>query len=253
MKTLIFAHYDQFGIIRNDTVNFLNDAQSIFDKIYFISTNVNYFELQKLNSSITVIERENIGYDFFSYRIGIISLLDSMKGNIDHGYVTLMNSSFIILDASKFFVHIKKSFLDKNCITGITKSSEIKAHIQSYMITIPLKLFKNYEFFYWWQKMKPINDRNSVILNYEIGLSQKILDLGGKLLTTYKPIFFNLNFKIKNPCFNQPERLLNTVGIIKVQLIRDNPHTQNIKKIKGYFNKSKYTNEIYQQATQKKL
>ena len=69
-KYLIFAHYHSNGLIRKDIINFLNESKKYFTKIVFVSTKVNLKELKKISKKIKVIKRKNIGYDFYSYKIG---------------------------------------------------------------------------------------------------------------------------------------------------------------------------------------
>ena len=69
-KYLIFAHYHSNGLIRNDIIDFINKSKKYFKKIVFVSTKINKKELEKLPKKIKVIKRKNIGYDFYSYKVG---------------------------------------------------------------------------------------------------------------------------------------------------------------------------------------
>ena len=69
-KYLIFAHYHSHGLVRNDIIDFINKSKKYFKKIIFVSTKINIKELKKLSKKIKVIKRKNIGYDFYSYKVG---------------------------------------------------------------------------------------------------------------------------------------------------------------------------------------
>ena len=95
-KALIIAHFHEKGILRNDTIKLINLAKKFFKKIIVISTNLRRKELNKIDKSVKVIIRPNIGYDFYSYREGIIYLL---KNELDlFKKIYLMNTSFLCLN-----------------------------------------------------------------------------------------------------------------------------------------------------------
>ena len=164
-KALILAHYHEKGILRNDTVKFINSAKNFFKEIILVSTNLKKKEIFKIDKSIKVIIRPNIGYDFYSYRAGIIYLLKNKLNFFKKLY--LMNTSFLCLDVKKFLKNILSSTVNNNDFTGITKSYEIYEHIQSYLLIIDKKVFLNFDFINWFKKMKPINRRQKVIEKYE--------------------------------------------------------------------------------------
>ena len=78
-KYLVFAHYHAKGILRKDIINFFNKSKKIFTKIIFISTKIQQKELKKLPKNIKIISRKNIGYDFYSYKVGLNYLLKITK------------------------------------------------------------------------------------------------------------------------------------------------------------------------------
>ena len=99
-KALIIAHYHERGILRNDTIKFINSAKKSFKKIILVSTNLKKKELYKIDKTIKIIIRPNIGYDFYSYRVGIIYLLKNELNIFKKIY--LMNTSFLCLNIKIF-------------------------------------------------------------------------------------------------------------------------------------------------------
>ena len=67
---LIFAHYHSDGLIRTDLQDFLKKNKKIFREVVFISTNLKKSEKIKISKKIKIINRKNIGYDFYSYKVG---------------------------------------------------------------------------------------------------------------------------------------------------------------------------------------
>jgi lipopolysaccharide biosynthesis protein len=224
--SLVFAHHHQSGLIRSDTSTLLNALVEHIDEIYFISTNVKDSELKKLDPRITFKVRENDGYDFYSYKTGIDLL--SLKNGYDH--LTLMNSSFLCSDPQKFIdFYFKQGLKEDFEVIGLTKSWEITEHIQSYLITISGKVLQNKIFLDWWKNMVPLNIREDVILNYEIGLSNLLLKLH-KLKSVFKtgPSY---NQGILNPTHQYYLNLLKDVGILKIEIIKNNPSNVNLAPI----------------------
>lgn len=236
---IVIAHYDTEGQIKTDLLNFVNHMANSYDNIVFVSTHLSVAAKNQLNPTIHVIVRENTGYDFYSYKIG----LDYLKENKNILTVFLMNSSFCILDAEKLnssFFAIDYSDID---LLGLTTSREIAYHAQSFLLRINNSLYTSSLFEVWWKKMKPLNNRDEVIKNYEIGMSQFFIDNGFIVNSLYQPSLKaqtlaikkkpNLHKKIKDPLSLNPthfywEEVLDLYGIAKWELINTNPHQFNI-------------------------
>ena len=248
-KALIIAHYHDRGILRNDTINFINSAKKSFKKIILVSTNLKKKELYKIDKKIKIIIRQNIGYDFYSYRVGINYLL---KNELDiFKKIYLMNTSFLCLNVKIFLKKILSASINNKVFVGITKSYEIHEHIQSYLLIIDKKLFLNSVFVDWFKKMKPINKRQSVIEKYELGLSKLILDINFSISSLFKKNLiiyrkYKLNFfgKVfflkkkrdkKNPMHFYYKEIYNEFGIIKIELLTKNPFKIDLYNINKIF------------------
>lgn len=79
---LIIAHYHSKGLFRQDFLNLLRQQQKKFSKIYLISTNLKKKEIKKIPKKIYVKIRENKGYDFLSWKIGIDKFLKENRNNL---------------------------------------------------------------------------------------------------------------------------------------------------------------------------
>lgn len=225
-KGLVVAHYNRAGLIREDTIQTLQALVKLFDKIIFVTTNLNSSEIPKIPKGVDVHVRENIGYDFYSYRLGMLELIQKHPGM----QITIMNTSFVVLDVKKF---TEKYFIEnptsKNSdCHGLVKSNEITPHLQSFLITFSKKCTTNKFFIDWWKKMTPLNIRHQVILNYEIGLSKLLLELGLKMTSTYE--YHEIN-AIQNPTHGAYLDLMNQTGIIKIEVFKTNPYKLNLNPI----------------------
>ena len=112
-KYLIFAHYHSNGLVRNDIIDFINKSKKYFKKIVFVSTKINRKELKKLPKKIKVIKRKNIGYDFYSYKVGWECISKILSYNFDNKKLYFVNSSILFLNPKKIInsidkIHIKK-------------------------------------------------------------------------------------------------------------------------------------------------
>jgi len=226
---LVFAHFHQSGLIRSDTSALLNTLIEHIDDICFVSTNVIDSELKKLDPRIICKTRENYGYDFYSYKTGFD--LINLKNKYDQ--LTLMNSSFLCFDPQKFInFYFKQGLSEDFEVIGLTKSWEITEHIQSYLITISAKVLENKSFLKWWGDMNPLSIRQQVILNHEIGLSNFLLKFY-KLRSVLKASPA-IGQEIPNPTHQFYLNLLEDVGILKIEIIKNNPWNVNLAPINKY-------------------
>lgn len=254
-KYLIIAHYHKTGLIRKDLINLIKSFKKSFDKILFISTKLKKSERKKIEKYSIVFVRRNTGYDFYSYKVGIEYLLK--RSSYKKKNILLIASSLFYLRPNKLLKEINniKNLDDK--IFTLSKSWEIKEHLQSDMFYFSMNLFQNKLFLRWWKKIKKIKSRQSIIENYELKFLEKLREfniegktlfldnindypknLTRKLLQKIKNIFFKeIKIYKKNPTHFYWEKIYKKFGLIKIDLIKTNPHNVNLIKLKNYFNK----------------
>jgi len=228
-KILVVAHFHQAGLLRLDTIDLLQCLASLYDQIILISTNLKEIELNKISPEIEVKIRENTGYDFYSYREGINKILEKISPN-EISHLTLMNTSFVCLDVEKFKENYFEFCFRNTGIDaiGLTESTEIKHHIQSYLMTFNENIMQNPKFIEWWDNMSPIDERQQVIEQYEIGFSMLLGKLGfkiGALMCT------DPRSGILNPTHGRFQEMLDIFGIIKIEVFKRNPHKLNLSAI----------------------
>lgn len=223
LNLLVIAHYDPEGILRFDTLSAILIAKDFFDKIYLVSTNLSDAEACKIPTSISCRRRANYGYDFYSYREGILEASTEFDFQNELASLTLMNSSFLITDPITFFQRLSLNLNHPGrVVSGATKSFDHGEHLQSFLLTFNAEALSNKKFMDWWYNMVPINDKQSVILSYEIGLSVFLKNLGFSLNA---PIVGNSR---RNPSHEYYAELLDLFGIIKFELIKLNPARINL-------------------------
>ena len=266
-KFLLIAHYHQNGLIRKDLFNLIKISKNYFDQIILISTKLRRSEKKKLPKFIKIIIRPNFGYDFYSYKVGMNYLYKKYKKNLQEKTIVCMASSLLYIRPKKLLERIKKCKVKENYFYSLTKSWEIQEHLQLDIFLFSMNLFKNIFFLNWWKNIKRFKSRQIIINKYELGLTLflKKLTIDRETLfkdniknypSTIKKIIIkkikNLFYKEnkiykKNPTHFYWERIYDNFGILKIDLIKTNPHNVNIKKLKNYFTKKELEN-INQEA-----
>ena len=256
-RFLLIAHYHQSGIIRKDLSNLIKTSNNYFEEVILISTKLTKFEKQKLPKFIKIIMRPNYGYDFYSYKVGINYLYKKYKKDLKNKTIVCMASSLFYIKPKKLLEKIKKNKIKRNYFYSLTKSWEIQEHLQLDIFLFSMELFKNKLFFNWWKNIKKFKSRHIIIKKYELGLTLFLKKLEINMVALFRNnidnypstikkiiikkimnIFYRKN-KIykKNPTHFYWEKIYDNFGIIKIDLIKSNPHEVNIKKLNNYFTK----------------
>ncbi len=262
-KYLIFAHYHSNGLVRKDILNFINKSKKYFTKIIFVSTKIHLKELSKLSKKIRVIKRKNIGYDFYSYKIGWEYINKISKNDLSNKKLYFVNSSILFLNPKKIIESVTKINIKKNEFWGLSRSLELTDHIQSYFFFFSASLFENKNILNWWKKIKPLKLHYKVILKYELGLSKLMIRNKIQLKSIYKK---NINLKtnniskkiaqrfneifLKTPKFYKKDPtnyfwydFYKLFGIVKVRLIKDNDEKYNLKELYKILKKRNILND----------
>ena len=249
-KALIVAHYHNFGLVRDDTLDLLEVLSSYFEKIIFVSTNLLDSEKIKFPKRIEIIVRDNIGYDFYSYRCGLLHLqgVPNLWQNLQK--ISFMNTSFVCFDKELLFKNFFQAIENKKYqAIALVKTRIIKTHLQSYLFAIDVKVFKQKAVLDWWKNMIPINDRAQVIEQLEIGFSQFLLEhhipLKGLYRRKWQTLLINgikagplkllkvLKIrhykKIRNVTFSDYQQIYEHFGIVKIELLKKNTFGQDIR------------------------
>ena len=261
-KFLLLAHYHQNGLIRKDLSNLIKISKNYFEEIILISTKLKRSEKKKLPSSIKIIIRPNYGYDFYSYKVGINYLLKKYKKDLTKKSLVCMASSLFYINPKKLLEKIKKNKNKDNYFYSLTKSWEIQEHLQLDIFLFSMKLFRNKPFLKWWKNIKKFKSRNIIIKKYELGLTLFLKKISINIDTLFKDNVNDYPSKIneiiirkiinifykrvkvykKNPTHFYWEKIYKNFGIIKIDLIKSNPHEVDIVKLKNYFTKKQLKN-----------
>lgn len=173
-RACVFAHYDADGEVDATTLYYLSRLAPHIEKIHFISTSPVTETAQRQLSELGVFvsERDNVGYDFLSYRLGL-EQIDA--GTFDE--VLLCNNSVYgpLVELSGVFERMAAEPCD---FWGITDSQEIAYHLQSYFLVFRPRALASDAFATFWRDVEALSDKNEIIRRYEVGLTRQLMDAG---------------------------------------------------------------------------
>ena len=233
-QALIIAHYHKSGKLRSDTLSFLKNCEGFFKRVILVSTNLDPNQLVQLPNFVECHTRENVGYDFFSYRLGIEHLRENIDLENSHPdkihEVTLMNTSFLIFDSKKFIEAYFVNGVQKNSFhfSGLTmhpKASLAHPHLQSFLLSFSEQILRDPKVIDWWSKLTIFDDKSLIIKKYEIGISKHLAMLGYNLNPIYRS---NAIKRVLDPTHDNFEEILDLFSILKIGLYTINPSKLNL-------------------------
>lgn len=180
---VIIAHYDPNGVVPLDLLEMIVALNKKANQIIFVSTNINKESTLLIEQLCELVVRENFGYDFWSYKIGI----EKVKNKKSLDSILLINSSVIYFNSDKLVNRFFENSPESPALHGLTESYQIEHHVQSFWVEFcSNQLINSKAFDIWWSEMLPISEQLEVIKKYEIGMSKYFKNIGVKLESLYK-------------------------------------------------------------------
>jgi rhamnosyltransferase len=239
----VYAGYHKKSRIRPDVFEQIKSLSSKYSIIYVISAEDSikkdplYFEISKLTSKIII--RDNLGYDFGSWKTGIKYLGEKLK---DVNSLLLMNDSLYgpIFPMDQLICETLDSSFD---IVSMTASEQFGYHGQSYYVSYSNKVINNKLFQFFWnncpiKNIDSYEDKIKMILKYEVRFFHILLKMG----FSHKCLF-NIQDTL-NPTIYSWDKLINTgMPFIKNALLFDGQEkfteaTIDFNKLNSYLNKN---------------
>lgn len=249
----VVAHFDPDNVLDSTFHAILEDLETLCDAVILVTTSQLAPIHAPTSKKIQTICRPNIGYDFYSYRVGIAAM--QAQGGCDR--MLLLNSSYLVTNNRRYLTTMATMLerLDEVAIVGVTQSLQWQWHLQSYLIALRGETVASDWFQSWLSTISPRNTKIETILSGELGLSTAIVandatvDVvyqpsswdrwramavwGYKSLTIknlpnlLRPIFWR-SLKQFNPTHFQAHALARETGLVKTELVRNNPHNLSL-------------------------
>jgi rhamnosyltransferase len=242
-KIILVAHFDPAGRLSEDWSALLRMLRAgAFADIVLVSTGLDAARYPEALEGIRVIVRDNVGYDFYSWRRAIVETrMDGYREAI------LLNNSFHIVDPQKLYAVLHAPMPAHAAVRGLTVSWEIALHAQSYFLQFSQAVLRSDPFAAFWRNMTPVSERSAVIERHEIGLSQALsrhfpieaifrpgpyekylmLRRGLKNASWVDGANLEQGYEaakgVLNPALMLWDCLLPLYGIVKKQLVHENP------------------------------
>lgn len=209
-RVAVLAHYDVDSIMSSYVEAVVSQLLNVCDRIVVVSTSGIINSVNVLSDSrISLITRDNIGYDFISYKVGIESIHDL----ISYDQLIVLNDSFYTLPNFNIQLVLEESI--KFDIYGLTFSNQIKRHLQSYFVCFNKPALVSKWFSLFWKNIYPYKRKLKIVYDYEVGLNTTAEKAGLTVGAFWEPSHS------KNPCHHDAVQLSNTLGLIKVDAIRN--------------------------------
>ncbi|MFT3929030.1 MAG: rhamnan synthesis F family protein [Spongiibacteraceae bacterium] len=246
-RAVIFVHFDKDGILDPHVQFCLGELRKHCATLIFVSASILPAELEKAARICDkAISRENEGYDFVSWKVGL-GLLESPES---YDEITFVNDSCYgpLFDLGKVFKRADAKVCD---MWGLTYSHDISPHIQSFFFSFRKKIISSLDFKGFWDSVESLDHKAEIVRKYEVGMTSYFRERGYRIFAFFD--IFSMSFmerfvaafyngpylhrkftrvfrgflrgkRVRNPMHAYWCSVLNRgVPFVKVELLRDNP------------------------------
>ena len=184
-RAIIFVHYDRDNMVDDYVYYYLEELQKNASHLIFISTaQLLKKDVENLSHYCSeVIIRENVGYDFMSYKTGLHNF-----NYQDYDELVICNDSVYgpLYPLEDVFESMSQDSCD---FWGITDNTDFYYHLQSYFMVFKKNVIQSNAFKRFWEQVKVLHNKDDIIQKYEIGLTRTLLDNGftSSVYTKFQP------------------------------------------------------------------
>ncbi len=183
-RIAIYVYHNKKGTIEDYALFYINSLLEVTDElIVVINGIIDEFELKKLeNKRIKLIQRENIGYDFWGYRKGFLSIGSEKLKQFDelvftnnscYGPIFPFSELFKVMrEKDADFWGISKHIKSDKKVMKFNPKTKIKEHLQTYFLAIRNKMFTSPEFREYFENLKKIKNKKEAIAFLEINFTE---------------------------------------------------------------------------------
>lgn len=194
-RLILFAHHDYNNEISKEDLFYIKELRNIAQTIIFTSvSNISASSLSDVSKFVDeIVIRENIGFDFSSWRDSILkfgfdrlSFYDEIvfANNSCYGPIFPFDEMFYSMDGIDCdFWGITAFPFSENSTraeAALVKGTAIPAHVQSYFMVFKRGVVNSSVFKDFWSNVRDFSDMLKVIANYEIQLTTILSSAGFK-------------------------------------------------------------------------
>jgi lipopolysaccharide biosynthesis protein len=216
-----FAHFDPDGLVAPHVERHIRELSTVADRLVIVSTApLTDRARATLASYGELIERENVGYDFCSWRA---ALLPALSDGTRWDRVLISNDSCVgpLRPYRRILTEMATSGAD---VWGVALSRQFEPHIQSFFVCFEAPVVRSSLLYAFWNAVTPLANRWFVVNRYELGLS-RLLRTAGFTLGAYYDMKTGGQPADGNPMIIHWDKALDggLLPFVKVEVLRDDP------------------------------
>src|SRR5436190_13279802 len=181
-RALIMAHYDPDGLVDSHVLYSLAVYRRAFAHITLVSVSAERLPLGHEHLADRFIARDNVGYDFFSWKVGFNALNDKEQ----FFEVVFANDSVYgpLFDIEHALMAPRVKEAD---FWGLTSSFETSWHIQSFFFAMRHRLLTSKTAQAFWDGIDPLGDKAGTIAKYELPMACVFREQGWTVAAIHEP------------------------------------------------------------------
>jgi lipopolysaccharide biosynthesis protein len=187
-RALVYAHHDRDGVFDPHVVEALRRYRPLIDHVTVVSTTAQQLPVAMRPVVDRFLARDNIGYDFSSWRAGLEALgqpdrFDEIVCANDSVYGPLFDLEPAFTDA-----RVAASDLWGMCLSeqGTKRRGRVACpHVQSWWFTMRKPLLASRAFSAFWNGVVPLATKDDIVDRYEIGMSEHFARAGFRIASLY--------------------------------------------------------------------
>lgn len=193
-RAVVLAHHDPHGILDPHVARAIVAYRRAADRIVVVSTSVRVLPREVAGVVDTFLPRDNVGYDFGSWRDGLATL--SPRGGFDApGFdeVVCVNDSVYgplrdirpaLADARTADADLWGMVLSRQPPRGGGRAP--RPHLQSWFFAARRPLLDAVPWRRFWEAVVPLPTKAGVVARYELGLSESVAAAGFRVAALHE-------------------------------------------------------------------
>lgn len=189
VRALVMAHYDCHGIIDDYVAAALRAYRPLVDQLVLVSTSVKRVPDAIETLLDDFIPRDNVGYDFCSWRAGIerlgpLSDYDEVICANDSVYGPLFDFGTVLADRRVADADVWGMCISEQGTKRRGKRASCP-HIQSWFFAMRRPVLESEAFRHFWNSVVPLGRKDDVVDRYEIGMTEHFVRAGFRIAAIY--------------------------------------------------------------------